>query len=759
MSASSNSEARPLTLGRALLDALADRGARCLFGIPGDFIIPLFREARRRPPGHTHLPLYGLTHEPAVGFAADGAARQGGGLGVAMVTYGAGALNLVNTVANAWAEKTPLVVISGAPGLAERRRPLLIHHQVKYLDSQAKIMAELTVDHAVLDAPAHAPARIARVLDAALHHSRPVYLELPRDLVDAPCEPVPAPLPLPFDPALARLAAALTHRLLRTAKRPLLLIDVEVRRFDLEPIVARLAADLGLPVVTTLSGRGLLAGTQLVSGTWLGRAGDPEVDALVTHSDLIVALGLIHSDTNLSATYIPNGVHRDTLHFASGRSVLIDACDGRVNFVPHDHPLAAVVGVGDVSYDLPLRPYLEALASLVAHDPISREPAPATIRRAPRHAPPAHDNDAPIDPDAVADAINALFAVHGPMPIVSDVGDCLFTCAAIDDCAILAPAYYATMGYAIPAALGAMAATGERVLVLVGDGAFQMSGLELAAATPHGLDPIVIVFDNRGWEMVKQFDDLSPHHDLPPVDFAAIARALGGRGHTVSSQAGLVAALAEAHAERGHVHVIHVVLEPNTTSSALAAFAAAFSQARDPRWPGSLSAPERRHGHGTHAITEGEDARTGVKYDAMDKALTELFPQPVEVAGVATRYDGARLDLDADDAVTGELDDQVDLLTSTLGAEVIEARATLADRQLGSQLRGDKSVEQTAELLMVAHQRSFIEVGGAGGEPRIDEITLGRLDEPLGAVGEPGRDDVEEEQLSGETLVGIASHA
>src|SRR5689334_25440464 len=99
-------------VGEALLSALKRNGAREIFGIPGDFVLPFFDVVEQS----AILPLYTLSHEPAVGFAADAAARIGARLGVAAVTYGAGALNMVNAVALAFAEKSPLVVISGAPG-------------------------------------------------------------------------------------------------------------------------------------------------------------------------------------------------------------------------------------------------------------------------------------------------------------------------------------------------------------------------------------------------------------------------------------------------------------------------------------------------------------------------------------------------------------------------------------------------------------------------------------------------------------------
>src|ERR1700757_4222794 len=120
------------TLSHSLLNALKDHGAREIFGIPGDFVLPLFKvieESRILPP-------FPLSHEPAVGFAADAAARYHGGLGVAVVTYGAGAFNLVNSIAGAYAERSPVVVIAGAPGAHERTSGFLLHHQARSVESQ-----------------------------------------------------------------------------------------------------------------------------------------------------------------------------------------------------------------------------------------------------------------------------------------------------------------------------------------------------------------------------------------------------------------------------------------------------------------------------------------------------------------------------------------------------------------------------------------------------------------------------------------------
>src|SRR5258707_8819898 len=127
------------TLATSLLQGLKDLGARELFGIPGDFVLPFFKVIEES----AILPHFTLSHEPAVGFAADAAARYHVGLGVAVVTYGAGAFNLVNSIAGAYAERSPVVVIAGAPGARERSGGFLLHHQVRTVDTQANVFHQV----------------------------------------------------------------------------------------------------------------------------------------------------------------------------------------------------------------------------------------------------------------------------------------------------------------------------------------------------------------------------------------------------------------------------------------------------------------------------------------------------------------------------------------------------------------------------------------------------------------------------------------
>ena len=160
------------------------------------------------------------------------------------------------------------------------------------------------------------------------------------------------------------------------------------------------------------------------------------------------------------------------------------------------------------------------------------------------------------------------------MPIATDVGDCLFTAMDIDHTALIAPGYYASMGFGVPAGLGLQAATGERPLILVGDGAFQMTGWELGNCRRYGWDPIVIVFNNASWEMLRTFQPESRFNDLDEWNFAALACALGGEGERVRTRRELAAALSRAVATRGRFQLIEAMIPRGVLSATLSRFVA-----------------------------------------------------------------------------------------------------------------------------------------------------------------------------------------
>lgn len=174
--------------------------------------------------------------------------------------------------------------------------------------------------------------------------------------------------------------------------------------------------------------------------------------------------------------------------------------------------------------------------------------------------------------------MNDLFTRVGTMPVASDCGDCLFTALEIENAAIVAPGYYATMGFGVPAALGVQAVTGDRPLVLVGDGAFQMTGWELGNCRRNGWDPIVIVLNNRSWEMLRVFQPESTFNRLDDWHYADVAGPLGGDGARVHTRRELRDALDRAVATRGRFQVIEAMIEPGAVSPTLEGFVAALKR-------------------------------------------------------------------------------------------------------------------------------------------------------------------------------------
>jgi indolepyruvate decarboxylase len=527
-------------LAHALLRALKAYGAGEIFGIPGDFALPFFREIE----ASAILPLYTLSHEPGVGFAADAAARWRGSLGVAAITYGAGGLNMVNPVAQAYAEKSPVAVISGAPGAAERRLGLGLHHMVKHFDSQRLVFREVTVADCVLDDPATAPAEIARVLTAARLHARPVYIELPRDMVGVPVAPVPPFAPPAPDMDRARAAARAALAALKAAERPCLMLDVEVRRFGLEAEAAELARRLAIPTTLTFMGRGLLADeTGPLIGPYFGLAGDPAVRDAVEGADCLLMLGVLLCDTNFGVS----------ARLIDSRRMIL-AADREVRFPTHVYP---EVALGDL-----------IAAMLEEADPIGRV-APTRQPSAPRGF--VRDESA-ITPGDVARAVNELFDLKGRMPIASDMGDCLFATIEMAETQLVAPAYYATMGAGVPMGLGLEAASGRRPLILVGDGAFQMTGWELGNARRLGLKPVVLVFNNLAWGMLKVFQPETRYNDLDDWRFAEMAPLLGGKGRRVATRAALWDALIEAVEDESGWRLVEMMIPPGVYSPTLERF-------------------------------------------------------------------------------------------------------------------------------------------------------------------------------------------
>jgi indolepyruvate decarboxylase len=529
-----------MNLTAYLFQRLRELGVGHTFGIPGDFVLPVYAVQQE-----VGMPTIVCAHEPGVGFAADAYARLRG-LGAALVTYGPGALNTLNPVACAYAEQSPLLVISGGPEVALRRPELHLHHVIKTFESQLQIYREVTVDTAILDDAESAPEAIDRVLRQVIGRKRPGYLEIPRDRVRAPVRAPAGQIELePTASVSAALAGPLEEvtseiaGMLAAARRPALYVGVGVRRHGLTGAVVRLAERLRLPVVTDLLGKASFPeGHPQYAGVYLGALGDPAVRELLDGSDCVLGIGVVLTDL---------GTGFWTQRIDPKARIMIDPDGTSVRYHRyHELPISCVVAA-----------LLEHLAP--ASSPAMELPGPATFLPTARSLAQTDSVPAPAPESAstsvirVADVITVLRELdRSRYSFVADVGDSWFISLELRADVYVAAGFYSSMGFAIPAALGVgIADRSRRPLAIVGDGAFQMTGTELATIVDQGLRAIVLLLNNGGYGMLEAIDGSRSYYDRRNWDYPAMARALGAEAERVTSASGLRAALRRAENASG----------------------------------------------------------------------------------------------------------------------------------------------------------------------------------------------------------------
>jgi TPP-dependent 2-oxoacid decarboxylase len=539
------------TIGGYLIQRLQEHGIGHVFGVPGDFVLTFMHEIEGSP-----VRLITTCDEQGAGFAADAYARLNG-LGAVAVTYGVGGLKVANTTGQAYAEKSPVVVISGAPSMEERRLHPLIHHKVRSYDTQYRVFQQLTAAATVLDDPECAGSEIDRVLGVARQYSQPVYIELPRDTIDVPIDR-PAALPATAEESDSRtLAAAVDEAVewINRAERPVIVFGVELVRFGLQDLVMDFIERSGIPATVTLLDKGAIQERhELFLGVYAGALGRDDVREYVEGSDCLIMLGTLLTDTNL-------GIY--TARLDPARCI---------------HATRERLAIGLHTFE---RVQLEDFVSGLARKAGPGLAAPGVV---PRHVGDHPRAPLPEDVKATAGGRDEAITVAGlfhrleplltdEMVVLADPGDALF--GSIDlpvqgARAFLAPAFYASLGFAVPAAIGVQCACPDsRPLVLVGDGAFQMTGMELSTCAKYGLDPLVIVLNNGGYTTERLILD-GAFNDVQPWDYSKLPGLLGaGRSHVVETVGDLEAALGAASVRDGQFFLIDVRLAKEDVSPAL----------------------------------------------------------------------------------------------------------------------------------------------------------------------------------------------
>ncbi|HEY7177846.1 MAG TPA: biosynthetic-type acetolactate synthase large subunit [Gaiella sp.] len=527
-----------MTGGDAILRALEAEGVEVMFGIPGGAIMPTY-DAIARGTTVRHVL---ARHEQGAGHMAEGYARASGQVGVAIATSGPGATNLVTPIADAWMDSTPLVCITG-----QVRSTLIGTDAFQECDITGITMPIVKHSWLVQDG-----REIPSVIRAAFHVARtgrcgPVLVDVPRDVQEAVVDvSFPAELDLPgwrpptkVHPLQIREAGrAIAH-----ARKPVLYVGGGTLNGNACGELRELAEAGSLPVVTTLMGKSAFPEDHELHFGWPGMHGPKWSNLAMNTCDVLVALGARFDDrvTGKLAAFAPGAtvVHLDV--DAAEISKLREAD------IPVVGSLATAVG---------------ELAREVARHRAEGASAPTAwldqLHAWREEFPLRYDTDgAWLKPQNVLETLQRL--TEGKDVIVTTgVGQhqmwAMQYVRSVRPRSFITSGGLGTMGYGIPAAIGAKAARPEATVVCVdGDGCFQMTAQELVTAVVEEL-PIVVVLVNNGYlGMVTQWQDMfydgrRSHVDLTGgvPDYAKLAEAFGGVGMVVTDESELEPALEEA---------------------------------------------------------------------------------------------------------------------------------------------------------------------------------------------------------------------
>ncbi|WIB77002.1 thiamine pyrophosphate-binding protein [Curtobacterium sp. MCPF17_002] len=555
-----HADATSYTVIDHLLDRLTALGVEKLFGVPGDYTLPMLDHIVEHPDASW----IGCATELGAAYAADGYARVRG-LGVVCTTFGVGELSAINGIAGSYAERVPVIHIVGAPSLATQRSGRPTHHTLGDGDFRhfQRMHAEVTCVQASLTLENAAP-EIDHVIREVLERRLPGYLVIPVDVGLAEIDPAAHPLQRHLDAtsvrALRRFEQA-ARPMVQEARRPAVLADILVGRFGAREALHELLAT-GLPHASLLWGRRVVdESAPNFVGTYVGAASREGVRAVVEDADLLVQAGVQFTD-------LTSGFFSQDL--ADDAGIVVDGT-------------TSIVG-GRTFGPIAMADALRVLRKLFDE---RRDPLPVRTDERPPVFPPSAEATNELTQAGLWETVSAWLQ-SGDL-VLADQGTAFYGMGAHrlpHDVLMMGQPLWASIGFTLPAVLGAaLAAPKRRPVLLIGDGAAQMTVAELGTLVRNGIPAIVVLVDNGGYTVERAIHGAAAeYNDIAPWDWAALSIALGASGvDRADTVAGLRAALHRAREAETGVSVVVAEVPSDDVPPLLAAIATAAARANDSR--------------------------------------------------------------------------------------------------------------------------------------------------------------------------------
>jgi indolepyruvate decarboxylase len=516
-----------VTVAEYLLIRLKEIGVDHLFGVPGDFVMGFFNQVLK-----SDVKYIGTCNELNAAYAADGYSRIRG-IGAFSSTYGVGELSAINGVAGAFAERVPVVVITGSPAMINFRTQRLLHHTLGDYQIPIKMFEKITVASTQLVSAEIAPTEIDRVLSACLSHQQPVYISLPADVVMMKCNlPNTSLFPLPTASDQDALDEAIKEALglLNKSQKPIVIGDVELIRFKLQKEFAYFLDKTGFPYVTMMLGKTVLSEhhPQFI-GLFEGDRSREYVRNRVESADCILQLGAFMTDLNTGGF---------TTNLDDSKT--ISANMGSVKIKHHYYE------------NVHLHDFILGLAEKLS----LRDTATLDIRCAADGC--VHRHTEPYQADALKPlTIKRFFDrmshfIENNSIVIAETGVSLFSASEMlmpEGASFIGQTFYGSIGYTVGATLGAgIAAQDRHVVLFVGDGSFQVTCQDLSTMIRNHLKPIIFLINNEGYTIERVIIDRS-YNDIQPWHYHKLVDVFGGGlGIDVRTEGELEDALVKASA-------------------------------------------------------------------------------------------------------------------------------------------------------------------------------------------------------------------
>ncbi|EEQ1218075.1 alpha-keto acid decarboxylase family protein [Salmonella enterica] len=488
----------PYTVADYLLDRLAGCGIGHLFGVPGDYNLQFLDHVI----DHPTLRWVGCANELNAAYAADGYARMSGA-GALLTTFGVGELSAINGIAGSYAEYVPVLHIVGAPCSAAQQRGELMHHTLGDGDFRHfyRMSQAISVASAILDEQ-NACFEIDRVLGEMLAARRPGYIMLPADVAKKTAIPPTEALALPVHEAQSGVETAFRYharQCLMNSRRIALLADFLAGRFGLRPLLQRWMAETPIAHATLLMGKGLFDEQHPnFVGTYSAGASSKEVRQAIEDADRVICVGTRFVDT-LTAGF--------TQQLPAERTLEIQPYASRI---------------GETWFNLPMAQAVSTLRELCLECAF----APPPTRSAGQ---PVRIDKGELTQESFWQTLQQ-YLKPGDILLV-DQGTAAFGAAALslpDGAEVVVQPLWGSIGYSLPAAFGAQTACPDRrVILIIGDGAAQLTIQEMGSMLRDGQAPVILLLNNDGYTVERAIHGAAQrYNDIASWNWTQIPPAL-----------------------------------------------------------------------------------------------------------------------------------------------------------------------------------------------------------------------------------------